>query len=365
MVFLINPIFAQLDFSNGIKENSKNNFVDKSGYVHVIGEIQNKQSRTVEFLKVNVAYYDSRNQIVGTDSVYSVPSTILPGQTATFEVLTSPESLASTDTTSIKVKYEYQVDGQTYVSEGLESFVQSKLSPAHGESLVPDNSIPSIPPCLGVLTNESYILDRDVECNSDGLIVGTGNVVINLNGHTIDGSGIDSQRVGIAVPHNKNVMIKGPGTIKNFQAGILITGSEKTQIGGIKFEANKIGIFMTGSMGSVVENNNITNNTIGIASHSSTEASLSGNNIIKNELAGITLVKTDTSELFANNVSGSRNGIFLDAQSGLNNIFNNTASRNDIDINNSDGLSLKFNGNQVLNNTCAVSQPAGSCSFPN
>ena len=106
--------------SSAIKEISQNHFVDKQGYVHVIGEIQNTGGEKVEFIKVNVAYYDSLNGIIGADFVYSSPHTLFGGQSATYNVLTSVDSLASPDVNSVKVRYEYQVGGETLGSEGNE-----------------------------------------------------------------------------------------------------------------------------------------------------------------------------------------------------------------------------------------------------
>lgn len=80
-----------------------------------------------------------------------------------------------------------------------------------------------------------------------------------------------------------------------------------------------------------------------------------------NELAGVTLVNSDEFRIDGNSIAGSRNGIFLDSQSTKNTIVNNKAIRNDVDINNADGLPLGINGNEFLNNNCIVAQPSGPC----
>ena len=118
---------------------------------------------------------------------------------------------------------------------------------------------------------------------------------------------------------------------------------------------------MTNTENNSIEQNQIRNNNIGVASHSSTGPQIRENNITGNSLAGVTLVNTDSSLIEGNSVTGSRNGIFLDAQSTKNTLVSNNASKNDIDINNADGLPLNVNGNELQSNNCSVSQPSGYC----
>jgi hypothetical protein len=58
---------------------------------------------------------------------------------------------------------------------------------------------------------------------------------------------------------------------------------------------------------------------------------------------------------------GAGTVLYLDYESRKNIVENNTATKNDIDINNADGLSLKFNQNEFLSNKCSVSNPIGYC----
>ena len=80
-----------------------------------------------------------------------------------------------------------------------------------------------------------------------------------------------------------------------------------------------------------------------------------------NDLAGVTLVNTDKSQVDANSIGGSRNGIFLDAQVQRIRYCITTVLKNDVDINNADGLPLNINGNELIKNNCFVSQPSGGC----
>src|SRR2546426_11718424 len=64
-------------------------------------------------------------------------------------------------------------------------------------------------------------LDQDLTCAGDGLIVGADGIKLNLDGHTITGSG---GGVGVGVTGRTNVSISG-GRIKNFEAGVRLTQS--------------------------------------------------------------------------------------------------------------------------------------------
>jgi parallel beta-helix repeat protein len=80
-----------------------------------------------------------------------------------------------------------------------------------------------------------------------------------------------------------------------------------------------------------------------------------------NALAGVTFVKTTDSMVISNNIQGSKNGIFLDAQSTGNTVQLNNAHDNVVDVNNANGLGPTVNQNTFVDNNCLVSNPRGLC----
>ena len=78
---------------------------------------------------------------------------------------------------------------------------------------------------------------------------------------------------------------------------------------------NQIGIFMTGTDNTEVLQNMIKNSHLGIASHSSSGSKITSNLMSGNQMAGITFVNTKGSTMDMNNILGSQDGVFLDAQS--------------------------------------------------
>src|SRR5918997_93708 len=132
-----------------------------------------------------------------------------------------------------------------------------------------DTRTPSTTAACGQVVEGLVELNSNLNCSGDGLIVGGDDTTIRLNGHTIMGPGPDSSKVGVSVGNQDGVRIEGPGTIEQFQAGILASGAEGTMISEMILEDNQIAIFSTGTEGLQAMQNIITRNSIGMASHSS------------------------------------------------------------------------------------------------
>ena len=224
-----------------------------------------------------------------------------------------------------------------------------------------DTRTPTSTAACGQVVEGLVELNSNLNCNGDGLIIGGDDTTIRLNGHTIMGPGPDSSKVGVSVGNQDGVRIEGPGTIEQFQAGILASGAEGTVITSLILENNQIAIFSTGTEGLQAMQNIITRNSIGMASHSSNGLELRENLLTSNVLAGITFVATGESLVSTNNVIESENGIFIDPQSSDNRIESNNVLRNKVDMNNANGLATNVNQNGYSDNNCQISNPSGLC----
>ena len=224
-----------------------------------------------------------------------------------------------------------------------------------------DTRTPTTTAACGQVVEGLVELNSNLNCSGDGLIVGGDDTTIRLNGHTVTGPGPDSSKVGVSVGNQDGVRIEGPGTIEQFQAGILASGAEGTMISEMILEDNQIAIFSTGTEGLQAMQNIITRNSIGMASHSSNGLELRENLLTGNVLAGITFVATGESLVSTNNVIESENGIFVDPQSSDNNIESNNVLRNKVDLNNANGLATNVNQNGYSDNNCQISNPSGLC----
>src|SRR5687768_13847751 len=224
----------------------------------------------------------------------------------------------------------------------------------------------AISPSCGQVITQNVVLTSNLNCaDSDGLIVGASDIVIDLNGHTISGPDVDSQektssKVGVMIPNMNNVVVQD-GTIQGFQAGILMTGSQNVEIKGIVSKDNQIGAFSTGASIVNAHLSILMNNQIGFAGHSTQQATIENNILYQNALAGITLVNSDNGVLTLNSITESGNGLYVDNQSNNNNVNSNNVLMITIDINNANALPVNTNANTYDLNNCMTSHPSGIC----
>jgi len=242
--------------------------------------------------------------------------------------------------------------------------VSAQTQPAQQQQ--PSTQPLAISPSCGQVITQNVVLTSNLNCaDTDGLIVNAGDVVIDLNGHTISGPDIDSDtqtssKVGIMIPNVNNVVVQD-GTIEGFQAGVLMTGSQNVEVKGMVIKNNQIGLFSTGASIVNAHLSIIMNNQIGIAGHSTQQSTFEDNIIFQNTLAGITLVNSDNSVVTLNSITESGNGLYIDNQSTQNTVNFNNVLLNTIDVNNANGLPVNTNGNTYDQNNCMTANPSGIC----
>ncbi|HYJ00775.1 MAG TPA: NosD domain-containing protein [Nitrososphaeraceae archaeon] len=239
-------------------------------------------------------------------------------------------------------------------------------SPLQTQQQQPSTQPLAISPSCGQVITQNVILTSNLNCgDSDGLIVGASDIVVDLNGHTISGPDVDSDtktssKVGVMIPNMNNVVVQD-GTIQGFQAGILMTGSQNVEVKGVVAKNNQIGLFSTGASILNAHLSIIMNNQIGIAGHSTQQSTIEDNILFQNTLAGVTLVNSDNSVITLNSITESGNGLYIDNQSNQNNVNFNNVLLNTIDVNNANGLPVNTNGNIYDQNNCMTANPSGIC----
>src|ERR671915_1172831 len=196
----------------------------------------------------------------------------------------------------------------------------------------PKDNPTTVASCGQVITRDVILL-KDIECPGVGMIVGTDGITINLNNHRLslanntDTSRIpEIEKIGILVPGQKSITIRGPGVIMGFDKAIEFAGSEKGYVLDLKLTNNNIGLSLKASDKITIYRSFIEGNTIGIASQSSKEGLIMSNQISENVNEGIVVMDSNYFIIGANSLIGNgNNGIFLDVSS-----FNNTISSNNI-----------------------------------
>jgi parallel beta-helix repeat protein len=221
----------------------------------------------------------------------------------------------------------------------------------------------------GQLITRDVILSKDIECPGIGMIVGADGITINLNNHKLslvnntDTSRIpEVEEIGILVPDQKNITIRGPGIITGFDKAIEFAGSEKGYVLDLKLTDNNIGLSLKASDGITIYRSFIEQNTIGIASQSSKDTLILSNQLSQNTNEGIVLMDSNYFIIGANSLIGNGNiGIFLDVSSFNNTISSNNVLNHAVDVSNADGVPIHISMNEYYENSCGKALPDGIC----
>jgi hypothetical protein len=110
-----NAAFAQQQ-KKGLVVVSDNGFNDNDPTLpqyHIVGEVQNNGSETAKF-EVSATLYDSNNKVIGTESTFTKPSDIDPGQKAPFEITVGTDKLMGGD---LSIIHHYAVQASSQVSD--------------------------------------------------------------------------------------------------------------------------------------------------------------------------------------------------------------------------------------------------------
>jgi parallel beta-helix repeat protein len=221
----------------------------------------------------------------------------------------------------------------------------------------------------GQLITRDVILLKDIECPGIGMIVGADGITINLNNHKLslvnntDTSRIpEVEEIGILVPDQKNITIRGPGIISGFDKAIEFAGSGRGYALDLKLTDNNIGLSLKASDGITIYRSFIEQNTIGIASQSSKDALIVSNQLSQNTNEGIVLMDSNYFIIGANSLIGNGNiGIFLDVSSFNNTISSNNVLNHGVDVSNADGIPIHISMNEYHENSCGKALPDGIC----
>ncbi|MGE5660814.1 MAG: NosD domain-containing protein [Ignavibacteriales bacterium] len=221
----------------------------------------------------------------------------------------------------------------------------------------------------GQLITRDVVLLKDIECPGIGMIVGADGITINLNNHKLslvnntDTSRIpEVEEIGILVPDQKNITIKGPGIISGFDKAIEFAGSGRGYALDLKLTDNNIGLSLKASDGITIYRSFIEQNTIGIASQSSKDALILSNQLSQNTNEGIVLMDSNHFIIGANSLIGNGNiGIFLDVSSFNNTISSNNVLNHAVDVSNADGIPIHISMNEYYENSCGKALPDGIC----
>lgn len=214
--------------------------------------------------------------------------------------------------------------------------------------------VPATVSCGEVIVQSTRLQNDLLDCGGHALIVGANGITIDLNGHFIDGVGLDA---GILNNGYDSVTITN-GTIVDFDYGILLNpGTSLNVIDSMRLELNaEAGIALSDAdqngKGNTVRNNTFVSNGYGVALFTNTRFAYIHNNAFSSNAAdAIHLEFASDNRIVGNEVTNSGGSAIFMMGGG-----NNTVSGNSLVDNNGFGVVageelLPSNNNRIERNT--------------
>jgi large repetitive protein len=229
---------------------------------------------------------------------------------------------------------------------------------APGAGGPPGPPLPPSPAAVGcgeVLTRSTLVTNDLADCPGDGLVVGAPRIIVDLGGHTIDGTGLGA---GIRNDGHADVTVRN-GTVQEFDHGVLLlpeaSGNLVEHLGLRLNQLAAVELFDVA--GAEIRSNSLAENGSGISLVSGTRESVVADNSITASGGGGLLVRDSWDNVLEWNavIGGGDVGIGLERASG------NLLLGNSVFGNSDGGIEVRFGSheNRIEGNSIAVSGDHG------
>ncbi|MGH9192454.1 MAG: right-handed parallel beta-helix repeat-containing protein [Acidimicrobiales bacterium] len=250
----------------------------------------------------------------------------------------------------------------TFAVQAIDPETNVDASPATFTWTITPAPVDASVSCGQLITTSTRVTNDLVDCLGNGLVIGAGNITLDLDGHTIDGTGLG---VGVLNNGHDNITITN-GFVQEFDFGVQLgDGTAGNVVSNLTLQLNQeAGIHLVdaddGTSGNTIRDNTLVDNEYGIWLFDGTQFALvRGNTITSNSADGIRVEGSSGNRIEANTVSESSGaGVALAAANG------NTVIANTLSINSGAGVAvgetgLPANDNLVEGNTITGSSGAG------
>jgi parallel beta-helix repeat protein len=216
--------------------------------------------------------------------------------------------------------------------------------------------------CGDTITRSTRVTVDLVNCPENGLVIAADGVVLDLNGHRVDGDG-SSDGVGIDVEGRRGVAIEN-GTVREFTEGVLAIGGADVTIRRItSLQEGHGGILVDGSRDVTIAGNVVRHSGAGIIVTRASRVRVARNRVSDSAFGGISVFESWHVAIAGNTVARCRTdvGIGLLQGSSQSVVVRNRVSRNGAGIVAADGASHNLiAGNTVRRNDSGVVVDAGT-----
>ena len=192
--------------------------------------------------------------------------------------------------------------------------------------------------CGTTITRSTKLHADLVDCPGDGIVIGAAGVTLDLNGHSVDGDGVEGATQSDAGVRNDGypgVSIIG-GTLQEFDNGVELRGVQSNVVRGPVARGNFVGIALFDGIGdNRIERTDSAGNALGILVRSSAGTTIRHNKATGSQFVGILGLEVTRTVLTDNTVLGTDlagDGISLDANSSDNLIEHNSVSASELPL---------------------------------
>jgi parallel beta-helix repeat protein len=243
----------------------------------------------------------------------------------------------------------------TFLGAALLSLLPA--SPAYGAKPVAVH-------CGQTITEDTTLANDLTDCPDRGIVIGADNVTLDLNGHTVDGNGLDNTVEECAdfwcdtgidnTGHHRGVTIQN-GSVQDFSSGIAIEGGRDHRVRRLAVSDNGDGIDVAFATETVVTQSSFDDNVFGIWVFRSSSIRIERNSVLGYQGCGIELQRSHEMLVAGNSVSASAPGTDITGDACGIGLFNgsnlNRIERNSVSGNGFVGLiAEQSNGNELIRN---------------
>ncbi|HZJ06876.1 MAG TPA: DNRLRE domain-containing protein [Nocardioidaceae bacterium] len=228
-------------------------------------------------------------------------------------------------------------------------------APPSGEPPPPAPPVPAAVRCGQILTQSTLVTNNLSGCLGDGLVIGAPRIIVDLDGHTIDGTGLG---IGVHNDGYTDVTVRN-GTVADFDYGVrLMPESSENVVERLMLRLNQVAaIEVFDAPDNQIRDNALDQNGSGVELVNGTTGTVvAGNTITTNGGAGFMLRDSDANWLEDNTMVGGGDLGFELEGSNWNTVIGNTVTGN------SDGgieLGEASNDNRIESNTLMESGDSG------
>ena len=225
------------------------------------------------------------------------------------------------------------------------------------------------PSCGATITTDTKLTSDLTDCPNNGLVIGADNIILDLNGHTIDGDGTEFTEcppdepcdIGIIDIDHRGVTIKD-GSVEEFVIDVIVadaTDSRLTRL--IVSESSLFGLFIVNSSAVQLDRttasaNGLATDQAGIVVFDSHDLQIERNTVSGNGDIGMFMIGVDTSRVARNTLSGNPEaGIILEGSG--NDLNENRATDSQ------DGLIVAGNDNTIARNQLTGAVCSDGCGY--